>query len=277
VDTGYTFSKALGVGDNNNDGVALEASDPRLQYGPTATDVRHRLTTSAVYAVPDKKTRGGLLEGWRINNIFKIQSGLPWTPTDSRDFQGTGKSGTISRWNLFGDPSNFVVDYTNQNNPGFFVGGATAPAGINPRTGVAFVASDLAINNPLCTAHAASMATLQAFGCWAQGNSVMTPPALNTYGNAVKNPFRGAGYWNLDTSLSKTQKFTERVSAEFRAEIFNIFNHPNFGQPGTSLNSCTLSACTFGKTSTTPDVQAVNPILGSGGQRRVQFGVKIIF
>src|SRR6202023_2979075 len=73
VDTGYTFGRALGVGDNNNDGVALEASDPRLQYGPTATDVRHRLTTSAFYAVPDKKVRGGLLEGWRINNIFKIQ------------------------------------------------------------------------------------------------------------------------------------------------------------------------------------------------------------
>ena len=277
VDTGYTFGRALGVGDNNNDGVALEASDPRLQYGPTATDVRHRLTTSAVYAVPDKKVRGGLLEGWRINNIFKIQSGLPWTPTDTRDFQGTGKSGTISRWNLFGDPGNFVTDYTNQNTPGYFVGGATVPTGINPRTGVAFVAADLAINNPLCTAHAASMATLQAFGCWAQGSAVMTPPALNTYGNAVKNPFRGPGYWNLDTSVSKTQKFTERISAEFRAEIFNIFNHPNFGQPGTSLNSCTLSSCTFGKTSTTPDVQAVNPILGSGGQRRVQFGIKLIF
>ena len=97
------------------------------------------------------------------------------------------------------------------------------------------------------------------------------------YGTAVKNPFRGPGYWNLDTSLAKTQKFTERVSAEFRAEIFNIFNHPNFAQPGTSLNSCTLSSCTFGKTTATPDVAAVNPVLGSGGQRRVQFGVKIIF
>ena len=139
------------------------------------------------------------------------------------------------------------------------------------------MAADLAINNPLCTAHAASLATLQAFGCWIEGNSVLTPPAVNAYGTAVKNPFRGPGYWNLDTSLAKTQKFTERVSAEFRAEIFNIFNHPNFAQPGTSLNSCTLSSCTFGKTTATPDVAAVNPVLGSGGQRRVQFGVKIIF
>jgi hypothetical protein len=280
VDTGYTWSKALGVGDNNNDGVGLDAYNPHLQYGPAATDVKHRLTLSSVYALPDKMGFKGLLAGWRINNIFKLQTGLPWTPTDTRDFQGTGKSGAISRWDFAGAPGDFVVDYTNQNVPGFFASGATPPGGINPRTGLPFVAGDLAINNPLYAAHAASMATLQAFGCWVQGSSVLTPPALNTYGDAIKGTFRGPGYWNLDTSVAKTQKITERISAEFRGEIFNIFNHPNFALPpaaGASVNACTLSSCIFGKTSATPDVAAVNPILGSGGQRRIQFGLKLIF
>ncbi len=282
---GYTWSHGLGIGNNNTDGVATDAYNRNLDYGAVASDLRHRFTFAPIYKLPERKGFGGLLQGWRINANFKYQTGRPWTATDSRDFYGTGKAG---RWDFFGDYRDFAVNLPGQGNPGYYPGCPTAacntlPAGINPRTGLAFVASDLAVNNPLCAAHAASLATLTAFGCWVQGNSVLTPPHLNRFANSTKGQLRGPIFWQLDSSLSKTQRFTERLSAEFRAEFYNLFNHPMFAQGGgsaatsVSLNSCTLGACTFGTTSTTPNVAATNVLIGSGGQRRVALGVKLIF
>jgi hypothetical protein len=280
INTGYTFGKALGIGDNNNDGVSIDAYNPRMQYGPLATDVRHRLTTSLTYAFPERRGYAGLLQGWKMNNLIHYQTGLSWAPTDTRDFQGVSKA--VSRWNFSGNPNDFVTDYNGVQFPIFHPAGATVPApaatGNNPQVpGTNYAASDLAINTAACTTNAASMAALQAFGCWTEGSSALTPPAPNTYGDAVKGIFRGPHYWNLDTSVTKTQKFTERLSAEFRGEFFNILNHPVFSNPAVSLNQCTASTCTFGKTSTTPDVAAGNAVLGSGGARRIQLGVKLIF
>jgi hypothetical protein len=86
----------------------------------------------------------------------------------------------------------------------------------------------------------------------------------------------GPSFWNLDMSVSKRQAITERLSAEFRAEFFNIFNHPVFAQPEDGLG-CEAGDCVLGQTFETPDVASTNPVLGTGGQRRVQFGVKLIF
>jgi len=91
-----------------------------------------------------------------------------------------------------------------------------------------------------------------------------------------KGLFDGPSYWSVDMSLAKRQRITERLSAEFRAESFNTLNHPVFAQPATSV-SCSSTACNLGLTSATPDVAATNPVLGSGGARRLQFGVKLLF
>jgi hypothetical protein len=79
----------------------------------------------------------------------------------------------------------------------------------------------------------------------------------------------------------KLWKFNERLSAQFRAEVFNILNHPNFMNPtlpqGQGLFSDPSVTTQFGCGCLTPDVAAVNPILGSGGNRAVQLGLKLIF
>jgi hypothetical protein len=146
--------------------------------------------------------------------------------------------------------------------------------------GGVYAASDIAINTAACTDHAATathMATLQAFGCWTRGSSVILPPDLNTFGNMPKAVFDSYGYWNLDFSVTKRQRITERFSAEFRVESYNTLNHPNFTSPSSSLN-CTASGCSLGQRGTsTPDVGATNPILGSGGPRRFQMGIKIMY
>jgi len=85
-------------------------------------------------------------------------------------------------------------------------------------------------------------------------------------------------FGQVDASITKRQKITERWSTEFRYEVFNVLNHANFAQPsGTIGTSCTAASCAFQTITQTPDVQATNPIIGTGGPRRMQFGLKIIF
>ena len=85
-------------------------------------------------------------------------------------------------------------------------------------------------------------------------------------------------------SLTKSVSIKERVKAQFRAEFFNIFNHPNianpFGGPGGDNSYTDPSAeggVSFGFRPQTPDVVSSNPVLGSGGARAIQLGLKLIF
>lgn len=130
-----------------------------------------------------------------------------------------------------------------------------------------------------------AVASLNNLGCYKVGNSVMTPPALGTFGNLGRNVFRDTGFRNLDLSIAKNFRFKERLTAQFRAEFFNILNHPNFANPwgGTSgwgpsngFSDPSFPGA-FGCGCATPDTAAVNPVLGSGSARAIQLGLKMIF
>jgi hypothetical protein len=111
----------------------------------------------------------------------------------------------------------------------------------------------------------------------------LIPPAAGTFGTSPRNNFRDSGIRNVDLSVTKGWKFRERLTAQFRAEFFNILNHPNFTNPYGSSNG--FGAGTYGDPSSTvlgcgcatPDQAAGNPVLGSGGNRAVQLGLKLIF
>jgi hypothetical protein len=124
--------------------------------------------------------------------------------------------------------------------------------------------------------------TLNNVGCYVSGNSVLIPPALGTFGDVGRNLFRDLGYRGWDMSLSKDTTFKERLTAQFRVEVFNLLNHPTFGNPwgpyqyGTNDPS-TGSSGNFGCACVTADTAASNPVLGSGGNRSIQLGLKLIF
>jgi hypothetical protein len=84
---------------------------------------------------------------------------------------------------------------------------------------------------------------------------------IGTVGNSGRGMFRGPGQWNLDFSLFKDFPITERVKTQFRTEFFNLFNHANFADPNTSLDSSS-----FGQISST-----------SVNARLVQFALKLSF
>ena len=72
--------------------------------------------------------------------------------------------------------------------------------------------------------------------------SAFTTPAAFTFGNEsrVDSTLRGAGLANWDFTLSKAVPITERVSFDFKTEVFNIANRVQFGDPGTSVGSATF-------------------------------------
>ncbi len=79
--------------------------------------------------------------------------------------------------------------------------------------------------------------------------------------------------------MGKIWTFKERYSAQFRLEFFNLFNRADFVQVPATTDPIKGSKGNFGCSCTTPDSSSLNPnpVLGSGGPRHVQFGLKLMF
>jgi hypothetical protein len=273
---GYTYAHALDDVSANWDfgygaGLPEDSYDVGREYGNSDFDMRQRFTLSLTYALPSRKGYAEMLEGWEINSIVTLQSPQFWGPID----MGTDASGIGSlpvsppatapiRWSFFGKPS----DFKSGPNPIPFFSGASNPA---------CAAQALAVDGG---APGASTASLNLFGCYAQGSSIMIPPPLGQLGNMSRNIFPDSGFKDFDFSVAKNWHLGERVHAQFRAEFFNVLNHPNFanpygGQNGFGLNDPSVQP--FGCGCATPDVAAANPVIGSGGSRSVQLGLKFTF
>jgi hypothetical protein len=107
--------------------------------------------------------------------------------------------------------------------------------------------------------------------------SCFTLPATGTVGNLGKNTVTAPGYEAVDFSLSKDTRILERLNVQFRAEIFNILNHTNFGVP--ALNAFTavagLNGSPTGITGNAPNAGQITSIVGTS--RQIQFGLKFLF
>jgi hypothetical protein len=276
---GYTYSHALDyAGDNFGHGQQIPLINTNLHslYGNSDWDIRHRFTFTANYAIPGKESPGHILQGWSLNSIVTVQTGEPWyTQDSSNDFSGTNiisaDWGEGERWNFVGNPSDFT-------------------AGPNPIPCASGVGTGLpGCNSPIpasCIKAATGLGpgalnSLYNIGCYFQGNSVLIPPALGTYGTMGRNIFRDAGFTNVDFSVTKSFKFREFLTAQFRAEVFNLFNHPKFanpeGAPNGYFNNDPSGGYGMGCSCITPDTAAGNPVLGSGGSRAIQLGLKLLF
>jgi hypothetical protein len=69
-------------------------------------------------------------------------------------------------------------------------------------------------------------------------------PAIYTFGNLARNNLFGPGRWNVDMSLFKDFPIREPLLLQFRAEAFNVFNHPQFGQPNASVGTSSAGTIT---------------------------------
>src|ERR1700730_7417561 len=290
---GYTYSHGLDNQSYNwNQYLPKDSFNPNGEYGSGDFHLLHRFTLSATYSLPNIKTWGQLLEGWQVNTILTLQTGQPWQSFDtSHDFSGTGEF--ADRWDFFGNTADFQSGGSHSiplcTGPG--AGGCTITSPGGGTVPLSDTQSTALWNGCLAHTNANTLVSLNSAigggtgGCYASlnGKSFLLPPAIGTFGNAGRNIFRDTGFHNLDLSISKDFKFRERYGVQFRAEMFNITNHPNFANPwgGTSGFGAGATADPsvgpFGCGCATPDVAAVNPVVGSGGARAIQFGLKFTF
>jgi hypothetical protein len=91
--------------------------------------------------------------------------------------------------------------------------------------------------------------------------SAYAPNPAGTFGTAPRNHLRGPGDFTADLSVMKIIPITERFRTQFRAEFFNLFNRPNFGNPYATQRVSSR----FGH------------IESAGDARVIQFGLKLLF
>jgi len=223
----YTWSKSIDDASN----FFSSAGDPNFpqnsynvaaERGRSNFDVTHRLSASYSYALPFGKGRQYLADdGW----LSTVLSG--WETYGIVTLQ-SGRPFTVA---LLSEIDN---SGTGRSILGF---------GANDRPNL--------IGNP----ELSNSTTLQWFNI-----AAFAFPAPGTFGNAGRNILEGPGFQNVNASLVKNTHLTERVNLQFRAEAFNLFNHPNFNLPDNFLGSPT-----FGRITSARD------------PRHIQFGLKLLF
>jgi hypothetical protein len=237
----YTLSKSIDYTSQNGQGIVIQDStNPAGDRGLSDFDARHRIVVSSIYDLPFKGNR--LKEGWEVT--------------------------TITQWQT-GNPVNILANATS-------IAGLTGIASIRPDLiGPIQYVDTKQVLNGVVTNNIQWFAPLvcnPVVGGCAPGNTFAIPAnTASTYhfGNMGRNVVIGPGFTNVDFSLIKTTKITERVKAQFRTEFFDLFNHPNFGQPGRTAQ---VGSTSFGVITNTRF-----PIGDSGSARQIQFAVKLMF
>jgi outer membrane receptor protein involved in Fe transport len=237
----YTFSKSI---DYNSRTAQTLATTPvqdsfnlRDSRGLSDFDARHRFVISTIYELPFKGNR--VVEGWQLSTIVQDQSG----------------------------------------NPLNILSGSTSTTNINNLTGVASIRPDTIapvrmirdvnqwFTNGVCDP--TDPANCPAGSTFAIPVNFVNGARVLHFGNLGRNSITGPAFHNVDFSVLKNTRITETIRTQFRGEIFDIFNHANFGNPGLVA---TPGSTTFGVIR-----QTRFPTGESGSSRQVQFTLKVIF
>ena len=227
--------------------------DTELPYirGNSDFDVRHNLSGAFSYDLPNvfrNQFARAILNHWGLDNRFTARTGFPVTLSGS----------TIT----------------------------------DPATGNIFNGDlDLVPGQPVYV-YGLSCAALYGSGLGCPGGRALNPnafcdPSAGSCPGSIapRNSFRGFGAWQMNLAVRREFPIYERLKLQFRAEAFNIFNHPNFGI--VNPNYCSLdpnspsfsSPCTFGQATATlaNSFSGFSSLYQTGGARSMQFALKLIF
>lgn len=229
-------------------------------------DNRHVVVMNILYELPFGRGRrwasgvhpalNHLIGGWTITTIYIFQSGEPFTlNSGSRTVHNTKQSRASIR-------GPFIQ-------PGLFnIPGVDGPVVYNVGSRI----TDPADPNYNCRNILTPDGTATS--------SFFCIPAPGENGNTGRNAVYGPGFWNADIGILKQFTLTERIGMQFRAELFNAFNHPNFDNPrNASDGSPTLTSSLFGQTCcVTSAVPSSTTVIANGEPNRViQFALRITF
>lgn len=198
--------------------------------GNSDTDVRHRYVLTYQYELPFMKDQKGVLGkvlgGWNVSGITTFQTGQPFSVTESDDRSLTGGGGDRPDW----AGSSKIVYYD--------------PRSVNAVSGRANSWFDGTGGNTDDAATSPYFRRVGSAATWEDG--------AGRFGNLGRNTFFAPGLNNWDFSIGKRFSLSERHKLDFRAELFNIFNHTQFGFP-----SSVISSATFGRITSARDPRLV--------------------
>jgi hypothetical protein len=269
----YTWSHAINdgsVGGGESNGPE-NVNCLRCDFGPSIFDIRHNFTADAVYQLPfgagqrylnEEGVLGKIVGGWSFSSIGHWHTGHPLTitmnisPTQLPD----GNDQTTQRPDLV---------------PGVPI---LLPGGVQNHT--------IPIN-PAAFAPPPLAAGTDQFGV-----SYASYGLASRFGDAPNGLIRALAAWQIDMALMKTTKITERVATEFGVQVFNIFNHPQLGDP--NLNNLAFNyvqlgsawtlqpAGNLGQITSTNNFNnnndnAASPNTGTGLPRQIQFMLRFEF
>jgi hypothetical protein len=245
----YTYSKSIDTSaglfseEADNAATGIQIPDrPFNEKGLSNFDIRHRAVINFLYELPFGKNLQGfarqILNGWEIGSIATFATGVPFTVENRANRSQNQAVGAN-----FSDRPNLVSGASN-----------------NPTRGVSRGCTNFAAGTPVGTP------TLYFDPC------VFTPQPLGTFGDLGRNTLIGPGYSDVDFLVNKHFRLTERSELQFRAEFFNILNHPNFAAPSVETRRIFT-----GSARPAPLSSAGHLLRTTTTSRQIQFGLKLIF
>ena len=233
----YTYGKVLdnvtegGLGDyaNVNNYASLYSGvsniqNPGADRAPSEFDVRNRFTLTGLWTLPSPKQNAALnkvLGGWQLNTIVSLQSGRPFDAfCGLAFFQGCDFNMDGLQYDRPNRPANLTTSgFSNQQ---FLAGVFGSPGRTTPL-------NPFAITSPAIQVFCPNGIVYFVHG---------TPCVpVGTNGTLGRNVFRGPAFKDVDLGISKNTVVHERVTIQFRADVFNILNHLNLYNPVGNIAS----------------------------------------
>ncbi|PYS37820.1 MAG: hypothetical protein DMG14_19960 [Acidobacteria bacterium] len=245
----YTYAKNT----NNADGVfgryldisstvPQDPDDWRSDWGLAGIDIRNYFSFNYTYDLPFARNRTGaagkFLGGWQMNGILTLADGTPVTITTGFNRSRNGATGQ-----QISDRPDLLPGFSNNPVKGVSKGCPGVPA-------------DAKLGTPDMYFDPCAFAL----------------PEAGFYGNLGRNTVIGPGLANFDFALVKNISFLEAKSVQFRAEAFNVFNHPNFARPGALTEPIRLFNPSGERVASAATIR--NTLTDS---RQIQFGLKFTF
>ncbi len=231
-DLNYTYSKSIDVGSNaervngfESGGLAfnsqvINAFSPDEWRAPSDFDTTHQINANWVWDLPFGKGRrwgagskgivNGIFGGWGFNGLYRWTSGFPFTVA-----AGAG----------------WATD--------FELEGSSVLVGPKPKTGV-FIDSS---GDPTVFKDPQSITC--SCGPGTAGGAIFRPTYPGEAGQ--RNNFRGPGFFEIDTGISKMWNLTEQKTLKFSWEVFNVTNSVRFDAAGSLINQDLVDITSFGK------------------------------
>ncbi len=300
----YSFSKSQGLSSGSNEArTSAQLDNFEADRGRNNFDVRHTFNLSALYQLPFGngkrfnfgKTGNVLLGGWEVGGIVNARSGVPVEVLIVRP-------DVVVQCRLAAGCPNGTG--------GFFANGFTAQL---PSFGASFPALPTGFIAVVNTPGGGNSRNIRRPNLVAgvspylnNDRDMINPAAFATpnpgeWGNLGRNALSGPIFRQFDVIISKRFRITEKMNAEFRTEVFNVFNQANFANPSTTINNAlptlAFNTGTLAYTASTSNVvqpgqaftqaaagstfgllrSTVGRTVGLGSNRQIQFGFRFNF